>query len=203
MNLTLIAGSIGDAIKNWFEGFFGAVLDLIPKVIYQLLTPLWAILDAMQWIMRKLAGLDTIASFKGSQNFSGDLVNYFINAIFSGDSPVLANVFWSMIILGALMLIITTFIAVIKSEYTATDAKSASKGKIIGSAFKAIASFAIVPIVCFFGIFLCNVILQAVDKITANPTSLSGEYVSKFKASETSVGQQTYNHYSFFGEEVP
>ena len=212
MNLTLIASSIGDAIKNWFQGWFGAVLSFIPKIFYQLLTPLWAILDAMQWIMRKLAGLDTIASFEGSKDFSGDLVNYFINAIFSGDSPVLANVFWSMIILGALMLIITTFIAVIKSEYTATDAKSASKGKIIGNAFKAIASFAIVPIVCFFGIFICNVILQAVDKITANPTSLDGEYVAKFKPSSVTsgifndkheTGQQTYYHYSFFGYKVP
>ena len=212
MNLTLIASSIGDAIKNWFQGWFGALFSFIPKIFYQLLTPLWAILDAMQWIMRKLAGLDTIASFEGSKDFSGDLVSYFMNAIFSGDSPVLANVFWSMIILGALMLIITTFIAVIKSEYTATDAKSASKGKIIGNAFKAIASFAIVPIVCFFGIFICNVILQAVDKITANPTSLDGEYVAKFKPSSVTsgifndkheTGQQTYYHYSFFGYKVP
>ena len=203
MNLTLIAGSFGDAIKNWFQGWFGALFSFIPKIIYQLLTPLWAILDAMQWIMRKLAGLDTIAGFEGSKDFSGDLVSYFINAIFSGDSPVLSNIFWSMIILGALMLIITTFIAIIKSEYTATDAKSASKGKIVVSAFKAIASFAIVPIVCFFGIFLCNVILQAVDKISTAPNVISEDYSSKFKANQTSTGEETYYNYTFFGYKVP
>ena len=209
MNLTLIAESFGDKITAWFQGWFGALLSFIPKIIYQLLTPFWAILDAMQWIMRKLAGLDTIASFEGSQDFSGDLVSYFMNAIFSGNSPVLSNIFWSMIILGALMLIITTFIAIIKSEYTATDAKSASKGKIVASAFKAIASFAIVPIVCFFGIFLCNIILQAVDKVSTAPNSIDQEYAGKFKAeaAKDSNGNQivepTYYNFSFFGVHVP
>ena len=208
MNLTLIA-SFGDKITAWFQGWFGALLSFIPKIIYQLLTPFWAILDAMQWIMRKLAGLDTIASFEGSQDFSGDLVSYFMNAIFSGNSPVLSNIFWSMIILGALMLIITTFIAVIKSEYTATDAKSASKGKIVASAFKAIASFAIVPIVCFFGIFLCNIILQAVDKVSTAPNSIDQEYAGKFKAETAKdangnqIGEPTYYNFSFFGVQVP
>ena len=208
MNLTLIA-SFGDKITAWFQGWFGALLSFIPKIIYQLLTPFWAILDAMQWIMRKLAGLDTIASFEGSQNFSGDLVSYFMNAIFSGDSPVLSNIFWSMIILGALMLIITTFIAIIKSEYTATDAKSASKGKIVASAFKAIASFAIVPIVCFFGIFLCNIILQAVDKVSTAPNAIDQEYAGKFKAEAAEdangnqIGEPTYYNFSFFGVQVP
>lgn len=209
MNLTLIAESFGDKITAWFQSWFGALLSFIPKIMYQLLTPFWAILDAMQWVMRKLAGLDTIASFEGSQGFSGDLVSYFMNAIFSGNSPVLSNIFWSMIILGALMLIITTFIAVIKSEYTATDAKSASKGKIVASAFKAIASFAIVPIVCFFGIFLCNVILQAVDKVSTAPNSIDQEYAGKFKAEAAKdsngnqIGESTYYNFSFFGVQVP
>ena len=205
MNLTYIAGSIGDAIKNWFQGWFGALLSFIPKTFYQLLTPVYAVIDAIQWIMRKVAGLDTIYKFNGQTNVQGDIVMQFINMIFTGSSPVLSNIFWSMIILGVLMLILTTMIAVVRSEYTATDAKSASKGKIIGNSLKALASFAIVPIVCFFGIFLCNVILQALDKVSTGSTSVTGNTINTtyFKSEKTSSGDETFNNYSFFGYTVP
>lgn len=205
MNLTYIAGSVGDAIKNWFQGWFGALLSFIPKTFYQLLTPVYAVIDAIQWIMRKIAGLDTIYKFNGQTNVQGDIVMQFMNMIFTGSSPVLSNIFWSMIILGVLMLILTTMIAVVRSEYTATDAKSASKGKIIGNSLKALASFAIVPIVCFFGIFLCNVILQALDKVSTGSTSVTENTVNTtyFKSEKTSSGDETFNNYSFFGYTVP
>lgn len=205
MNLYFIAGSIGDAIKNWFQGWFGALLSFIPKIFYQLLTPVFAVLDALQWIMRKVAGLDTIYMFNGAENVDGDIVIQFINMIFTGSSPVLSNIFWSMIILGVLMLILTTMIAVVRSEYTATDAKSASKGKIIGNSLKALASFAIVPVVCFFGIFLCNVILQALDKVSNASTSVTSADInaSYFKSERTTTGDETYYNYTFFGYTVP
>ena len=205
MNLYFIAGSVGDAIKNWFKGWFGALLSFIPKIFYQLLTPVFAVLDALQWIMRKVAGLDTIYMFNGAENVDGDIVIQFINMIFTGSSPVLSNIFWSMIILGVLMLILTTMIAVVRSEYTATDAKSASKGKIIGNSLKALASFAIVPIVCFFGIFLCNVILQALDKVSNASTSVTSADInaSYFKSERTTTGDETYYNYTFFGYTVP
>lgn len=205
MNLYFIAGSVGDAIKNWFQGWFGALLSFIPKIFYQLLTPVFAVLDALQWIMRKVAGLDTIYMFNGAENVDGDIVIQFINMIFTGSSPVLSNIFWSMIILGVLMLILTTMIAVVRSEYTATDAKSASKGKIIGNSLKALASFAIVPIVCFFGIFLCNVILQALDKVSNASTSVTSADInaSYFKSERTTTGDETYYNYTFFGYTVP
>lgn len=205
MNLTYIAGSVGDAIKNWFQGWFGALLSFIPKTFYQLLTPVYAVIDAIQWIMRKIAGLDTIYKFNGQTNVQGDIVMQFMNMIFTGSSPVLSNIFWSMIILGVLMLILTTMIAVVRSEYTATDAKSASKGKIIGNSLKALASFAIVPIVCFFGMFLCNVILQALDKVSTGSTSVTQTTINTtyFKSERTTSGDETYNNYTFFGFTVP
>lgn len=205
MNLTYIAGSVGDAIKNWFQGWFGALLSFIPKTFYQLLTPVYAVIDAIQWIMRKIAGLDTIYKFNGQTNVQGDIVMQFMNMIFTGSSPVLSNIFWSMIILGVLMLILTTMIAVVRSEYTATDAKSASKGKIIGNSLKALASFAIVPIVCFFGMFLCNVILQALDKVSTGSTSVTQTTINTtyFKSERTASGDETYNNYTFFGFTVP
>ena len=165
MNFLFMA-SFWDNIKSWFEGTLGAVLSIIPKTFYQLLTPFYGIMDLLQLLVRKLAGLETIYGIN-SEKYTGDLVLYFINLIFSGESNVLRNIFISLIVLGAVMLVITTFIAVLRSEYTATDSKSASKGKIIVNALKAIASFAIVPVVCFFGMFLANVILNAVDMATS------------------------------------
>ncbi|MDD4110445.1 MAG: hypothetical protein PHS54_02705, partial [Clostridia bacterium] len=165
MNISLLAG-IAESLKSWF----GALLSIIPKTIYALCTLIFSIMDILQVLIRKVAGLDqvyyTSSNWANTGAQSGDIVTQFIQNIFLGQTPILTNVFWAMIILGVILLFITTLVAILKSEYTATDAKSASKGRIIGQAFRAIFSFAVVPIVAFFGMFLANTILQALDSAT-------------------------------------
>ena len=211
MNFSQIAG-MADALKSWFEGWFGAVLSVIPKLVYQLITPMFGIIDLAQLLVRKLAGLEFIASIDGSGEYTGDLVLYFINLIFSGNSPVLTNIFISLIVLGVLMLFITTFVAVLRSEYMATDAKSASKGKIIANALKAIASFVFIPVVCFFGMYLGNMLLNAIDIATTvsdgdsyytaeydeNGNEIAGTRQNFFKKND----QGTYYNYSILGVKI-
>ena len=225
MDIIFIAG-IAEKIKTWFQGFFGAVLAIIPKTFYFLCTLVFQVLDLLQLLVRKLAGLDVVyyssEIFSGtgggsSEPQSGDIVLEFIQTIFTNSNSILSNIFWALIVLALIMLIITTFVAVLRSEYSATDSKSASKGRIIGRAFKAIASFAIVPIVCFFGVFMANVILQALDTITTGSSSSQLSYTyetpgegggnttsisSLFEPKKTSSGVSTYISYNFWGEGI-
>ena len=222
MNVVFIAG-VAEKIREWFTSWVGGLLSIIPKTLYFLCTLIFQILDILQLLVRKVAGLDVVyyssSSLLGDSEAtmeSGDLVLRFIRTIFTGDNAILSNIFWALIILALILLIITTFVAVLRSEYAATDAKSASKGKIIGRALKAIASFAIVPIVCFFGIYLSNVILQALDTITSGTSSseLAGasytvteadgstttyNISNLFKQYTTSTDQKTYVSYNFLG----
>ena len=224
MDIIFIAG-IAEKIRTWFQGFFGAVLAIIPKTFYFLCTLVFQVLDLLQLLVRKLAGLDVVyyssEIFSGtgggsSEPQSGDIVLEFIQTIFTNSNSILSNIFWALIVLALIMLIITTFVAVLRSEYSATDSKSASKGRIIGRAFKAIASFAIVPIVCFFGVFMANVILQALDTITTGSSSSQLSYTyetpgegggnttsisSLFDPKKTSSGVNTYISYNFWGDE--
>lgn len=221
MSVTYLAG-VAEKIREFFSGFMGALIAIIPKLVYFLCTLIFQILDILQLLVRKVAGLDvvnysssTILGDAGTASTeTGDIVLRFIRTIFTGDNAILSNIFWSLIILGLIMLIITTFVAVLRSEYAATDAKSASKGKIVGKAFKAIASFAIVPIVCFFGIYLSNIILQALDTITSgtSSTQLGTTYTDSsgttysianlFEQYTTKDGQKTYITYNFYGDDV-
>lgn len=205
MNITFLASFI-DQIKSWFTGWFGAILSFIPKIFYQLMSMIFAILDLLQYLVRKFAGLDSMAatSFAAEHaNASGDLALYMINLIFFGGT-VLTTVFWSMIILGVFMLALTTFIAVIKSEYTATSAKDAAKGPILINALKGLMSFVVVPITCFFGLYLGNLILQLVDKLTnVNATRPAEDVMAKYEEVSSSDGQTTYYNYSIFGIKIP
>lgn len=203
MNVVFIAG-VGEKIREWFSGWWGAFISIIPKLLYFLCTLIFQLLDILQLLVRKVAGLDvvyyssdTILGGAEATKESGDLVLRFIRTIFTGDNAILSNIFWALIILALILLIITTFVAVLRSEYAATDAKSASKGKIIGKAFKAIASFAIVPIVCFFGIYLSNIILQALDTITSG-TSSSEIGGATYTVTDESGNTTTYNISNLF-----
>lgn len=218
MSVVYLAG-VAESIRKFFSGFMGALIAIIPKLVYFLCTLIFQILDILQLLVRKVAGLDVVyyssstilgdAGTSGAE--TGDIVLRFIRTIFTGENAILSNIFWALIILGLIMLIITTFIAVLRSEYAATDAKSASKGKIVGKAFKAIASFAIVPIVCFFGIYLSNIILQALDTITSGTSAsqLGTTYTeggttytisNLFQQYTTVNGQKTYIAYNFYGD---
>src|SRR5574344_142999 len=208
MNISLMAIDVFSGVAEKLRGWFTAILALIPKTIYALCTFIFSIMDILQVLIRKVAGLDVVyytsTDWGTTDPQSGDLAYTFIQNIFLGQTPILTNVFWAMIILGIILLFLTTLIAILRSEYTATDSKSASKGKIIGQAFKAIFSFAVVPVVAFFGIFLANAILQAIDTITSGTeteTPLSTETgESLFNSNPISKDNenQTYINYCFY-----
>ena len=120
---------------NVVVGFF----SFIPKLMYLITTSFFSILDIFQLLFRKLAGLDTYYITTGGQTSqqTGDIVEEFINGIFTNKYPILSNIFWSFIILGVVMLFITTLVALIRNEYTPEKDGSNSKSKVVGRSLKA------------------------------------------------------------------
>ena len=136
-------------IMNFFSYLIGCIF-------YGLQMGLFYIMDAIQLVFRRVAGLDIY--YDNGVAVEGDLVIKFLQ-----DSTVQA-VFFSILIAAIILLFITTFIAVLKTEF---DEKDNAKGPVFKSALKAIAYFAIVPVVCFLGIMVSNIVLRMLDGATS------------------------------------
>lgn len=165
-----ILGGLKDLIGGWltyiFEAFSSIFIVLVDGIFYGIQIGFFAIMDFIQTLFRKVAGLDTYY-YKG-QASSGDMA---IDFIFN---PTVQGVFWSVMAVAVVLLFVTTFVAIIRSEIT--EKGSNPKGPIIGKALKSILYFAMVPIVSLVGIIFANILLRTLDKATqVNQTStLSG-----------------------------
>ena len=194
------------------------IFSFIPKLMYLITTSFFSILDVLQLLFRKLAGLDSyyiqtggiesagdIISGGQTVQQTGDIVEEFILGIFTNKYPILYNVFWSFIILGVVMLFLTTLIALIRNEYTPEKDGSNSKSKVIGRSIKALLSFAIVPVVVFFGVYLCNILLRALDAITSGSSTdalgMPTTNLAQYSRSDEGGGD-SYIAYSLFGFKI-
>ena len=145
-----------------------------------------SLLDLGQLVLRKLIGLDVyyIKDVDTGKYISksGDILKEFVEGILgiNNSYSALNTVFWSLIIFGVIVLVLTTIFAIIKAHYNYDERKS-QPTKIIGNSLKALALMAITPLVVLFGVYMSEVILQSLDQIT-NPSSSSS--VSKVYESE-------------------
>ncbi len=195
---------LGWSIWEYFTCFF----DYIPKIMYFLYAALASCLDAMQCLLRRLAGLD-VHYLNGQPVTDTDPVLSFIMGILgigenSGDYSVLTTTFWSLAIFGLIVLALSTFVAIIKSHYNDDGGKTAPMTYVY-TAFKSILTFAIVPVVIIAGFWLSSFLLRTLDNITtgaATEESLQGiygtNYNTVFKAQENSKGEKVYSQYDFF-----
>ena len=136
-------------LANFFAYIFGALL-------YGVQMGFFFVIDIVTCVFKKAAGLDVY--YQNGEAVSGDLVMQFLQ------SNTVRAVFISILVAAIILLFITTFIAVLKVEF---DEKDNSKGNIFKSALKAIAYFAIVPVVCFLGVIVSNFVLKMLDGATS------------------------------------
>ena len=193
----------------------GWILTALTQLLYFLESCCYTLLDLAQLMFRLVAGLDTY-SLAGSEiegeviggiqlGGSGDIFYQIIRRTFIvGDDSysVIAIAFWSLVILAALLLFISTIAAMIKSEVdVGKDGRlDNSKGKIIINSIKALLYFAIVPIACYFGIWLGNVVLFVVDSATS-PQATSIISVDEDARQNLDAGETgSYNYYIFWGD---
>lgn len=152
------------------------IKTLFANVFLRITISFFKLLDFVQDLFRKLAGLGTIYDKAGnklgetaggeSYDAGGDLVVYLFK------QKVIQNALIGMVLLAVVLLFIATFIQMARVEYTEDGAKN-SKWPIITSALKALSLFFIVPITCVFGVLLSNFVLKMVDGVTAGGNSVT------------------------------
>lgn len=171
---------------NLINDIWGALLDFINDNIVEplieavtfyigfMLRPLYLVflgfcklMDLFQVIIRKLAGMDII--YINGEPHKGDIALSLIN------QDVLWNSFLSMLALALVLLFMTTFVAILRSQFQ--SGQKASIMYVIGNAIRSIISFSLVPIGCLLGIYIGNTLLSALDQATSafNSTMVSGQ----------------------------
>ncbi len=202
-----ILGGFWNDIVDFITGAFA----IIPQYIYFFYTCIASVLDLFQFVLRKLVGLDSY--YVNGVETEGDMLSQFIDSILglNGSYSALNTVFWSLIIFGAIVLVVGLIISLIKAHYNYNEKKS-RPAFILGKGLKALSTFALVPLVTVFGIYISNILLKALDSITSSSSSgdtasvyanSSGNYSQIFKADEDEWGNQTYLSYDFFGSHAP
>lgn len=189
------------AVLEKIASWVGALFSIIPKTLYLTVTFAMQIVDIIQLLFQKLAGLD-VYYIEGSDNpESGDFLLYFLRKVLF-EKGTLNTVFWSMVILGLFLLVFATIVAVIRTQYN-YDEKPVSPTKVVGQALKSLLSFAIVPIVAFFGVYLGNIFLQALNSATVVQTeSIDFDTNAKIKLEPYTLsnGKKTYAGIDLFGK---
>lgn len=205
---------------DWIADIIKEILSLIPKAIYLLNSSLLSLIDFLQLLFRKLAGLDVyyVTNEAGqSVATTGDLLTNFIGGILgininNSDSfgyinySILSTVFWSFVIFGLIILFISTIVAIIKSHYSYNEKSAKGPLPIVATAGKAVINIVAVPIIVILGLYLSQAILSALDSITAVG---SDDVVNLYGSENTqtyleqgitdSQGNQTYIFYDMFG----
>ena len=157
--------------SSWVNLFAG-IKGLIGRVIYTLIiVAIGRISDICQLVFKKLAGISPSGiKFQGvATNIVGDPVIAFLN------TDLVKNLFFALLVLAVVMLVITTFVATIKTEF-AKDGNN-NKRIVIKHAFRGLANFILVPVICLFGLIVGNALLRAIDGATSigGATSLSSQ----------------------------
>ncbi len=146
-----VTGSIGKALYETF----GRIIILL--------------LDWLQDIFRGLAGLEGM-KINGTPVNGGDekydLVFWLVQ------TDIIQDIFWSMILFSAFLLIIMTVLALVKNTY---EEKQKPVWDIISLSFKGLFGFIIVPAMILVGLAFSNILLQAIDAGTSfgNSTKMS------------------------------
>lgn len=147
-------------------GFWSIILPVVILVAMQLFKAafycigimLFWIIDLLQSIFRKLAGLEDM--WLDGQATSGDILTSILK------SQVVVDTLISVTIFAVALVIIATIVQMIRTEYTTEGSKNSKEG-IIGKGLKSLVMFVLIPVVCFFGIRTSNYLLKAVDSATS------------------------------------
>lgn len=171
--ISKIGASWFSRISDFMLGLFAA----IPQLIYFLYASVACLLDALQYVLRKLAGLD-VYYIDGTPR-TGDIVLSFIKGVVGIDkSPTyssLTTVFWSLVAFGIILLVLTTIFQLIKAHYN-YDAKKSHPFTIIGQSLKSLALMAIVPLTAIFGLYISQILLSTLDSITSYSSASEGVF---------------------------
>lgn len=143
------------------------ILGLIYSILYNILvSPLFGVIDILQAIFQGFAGTGTIMSGSnvitnvndGDDKTTG-IVYYLLR------SGAVQNLFYALLTLAIVLLVLFTIIAFVKNIYAE---KPKPWKDILTSSIKGLAGFFLTPIVCLFGVWVGNILLQVLFQATSD-----------------------------------
>lgn len=160
-----VVDAINTAVNSIIQWFYG--------LLFKILMYIKEVFDFCYMLVRKLAGIDTYyyngqlmgAGEATSNTVTGDIVEVLLK------TDIIRNLFITLLVLGVILLLIITFICVWKTEWEFGKDQN-SKTKIFNSVLRALFNFIAVPVITFFGIFVGNALLRAIDDATAGGTNV-------------------------------
>lgn len=201
-------GDILGGITQFFQGLFDSIAYFIPKLLYWLCASILQIVDLCQSLFRKLVGLDTYYVAGSEVEQSGDIIFSIFKNTFLGEGTYKAmnTAFWSITLLGLILLFVTTIAGLLRNEYSPDKEKLNSKSGVVKNALKAVASLILIPLTCFFCLFIGNAVIVAVDAATQplnSATVAISEEVAGFTDYELDNGKKTAAAFCLWGANVP
>ena len=179
-------------IVNWtIDLFIGIFADLL----YSIGLTLLSIVDFFQAFFNALCGMGTYWDSTSGTAVIQEKTDPILGLV---TNKSILQVMLALGIVALILLIMTTIIAMIRTEYTTEGAKN-TKGNIIGSALKSLAMFFLVPAFCVFGIILANTLLQMVYIATTGGDNVTAGamvwYASSYDANKVRSDEKFYNEH--------
>lgn len=154
------------------------ITGVVGVIIYPLLSIIFLVIDLLQGVFYGLAGIGdikfnmnstseaqdffSVGTTIGSTNDGGETSTGLIYYLLTSD--LIKNLFMSILILALFLIIIFTAMAFIKNAYAS---KQKTWQEIVGNAFKGLANFIFIPVCCLLGVWLSNILLQAINAATS------------------------------------
>lgn len=146
------------------------ILGTIGSFLYPLFSIIFFLIQVLQDLFFTFAGVggdvwyrgQTITSAQtGNENETGLLYHMLT-------TDLVKNMILSIMLLGVFLLVIFTAMAFIKNSYSS---KPKTWQEIVGNTFKGLANFIFIPVCCLLGVWLGNILLQAINSATSNGSS--------------------------------
>ena len=148
------------------------ILGVVGTILYPIFSVIFVVINLLQSIFYQLAGIGTTHYQTGRSWFSNTtitaendggegstgLIYYLLT------SNLVKNLFLSILVLAVLLIIVFTAMAFIKNAYAS---KQKSWQEIVGNAFKGLANFIFIPVCCLLGVWLSNILLNAINGATS------------------------------------
>lgn len=167
LGLSILNATLGEEIQAWassiVETTILVVKFVLARLFYGICSAIFLLLDMIQDLFKKFAGLETSGGTISTEG--NDMVMTIIK------SDILRNILISVLILGFILLFVFTIIAIIKMHYAAETKDTLAV--IIGRSIRALFGFLLIPGLCLGGVYLSNVVLQAVDNATGSGSTIT------------------------------
>lgn len=158
------------------------ILGVIGSLLYPLFSIIFLLMQILQSLFYSFAGIGTVYYNENGSGFSG-----LGGTPITGDNPtgdkydtgilyylfqsdIVKNILISMMLLALFLLVIFTTLAFIKTIYAD---KPKNWKDIITNTVKGLTNFIVLPVCCLLGVWVGNILLQAINGATSQGSSFS------------------------------